>query len=78
MSDKKKIDISYLSPEEQGVLNLLEEKGKCLYGNIFRELSLSQIRGAEIVLSLVTKGYIQNVGKTSYYELTVELKNELD
>ncbi len=74
MSEEVKIDIRELPKEEREVLILLERMGKYLYGNIFRDLSLSQSKGASIILSLLTKGYIQHVGSTSYYELTSELK----
>ena len=74
MSEKKIIDISQLSDEEQCVLLLLKRKGRCLYGNIFKELNYSQTKGAEIIFSLISKGYIQNAGKSSYYELNGELK----
>lgn len=72
--DYKKIDLSYITPEEQGVLLLLEKMGKCLYGNIFQELKIAHTKGAEIILSLTNKGYIKNVGRSSYYELNVSLK----
>ncbi|MBN1597728.1 MAG: hypothetical protein JW894_05500 [Bacteroidales bacterium] len=73
MTENKSLILSSVSPEERKILLLLEEKGKYLYGNIFKELNLSATKGAELVLSLLSKGYIKNVGKTSFYELNVEL-----
>ena len=61
-----------LSQEEQQVLLLLEKKGKCLYGNIFKELNMAHTKSAEIILSLTNKGYIRNAGRSSYYELTID------
>lgn len=73
MNNKNKIGINQASITEQKILLLLENKGKCLYGNIFKELNLSQTAGAHAILSLLSKGYIQNVDVSSYYEFTGEL-----
>ena len=70
MSNIEKISISRLTMVEQKILVLLESKGTCLHGHIFKELKLSQTAGKQAILSLLTKGYIQNVGVSSYYELT--------
>ena len=74
MSNKKKIDIQKVTIIERKILLLLERNGKYLYGNIFKELNLSQTAGAHAILSLITKGHIRNVGASSYYELCNELK----
>lgn len=66
---KNLILLNSVKPEEKEILLLLESKGKCLYGNIFNELNLSPRKGAALMLSLLTKGYIRNVGTTSSYEL---------
>ncbi len=68
----KNIDKINVTQEENQVLLLLEEQGKCLYGNIFKELNMAHTKGAEIILSLSNKGYIRNVGRSSYYELAVD------
>jgi len=68
----KNIDNINISQEEAQVLLLLEEKGKCLFGNIFKELNMSYTKGAEIILSLTNKGYIRNAGRSSYYELAID------
>ncbi len=73
LKEDKNIDKINISQEEKHVLNLLEEKGKCLYGNIFKELNIAHTKGAEIMLSLTNKGYVKNVGRSSYYELAVNL-----
>lgn len=72
--DYKKIDLTDNTPEEQEVLLLLEKMDNCLYGNIFKELKIAHTKGAEIILSLIKKGYIKNVGKTSYYEINASFK----
>ena len=54
----KNIDNINVTQEELQVLLLLEKKGKCLYGNIFKESDMSHTKGAEIILSLTNKGYI--------------------
>ena len=58
---------------ENEILLLLEEKEKVLYGDIFKELNLSQIKGAELILSLKAKGHISQVNQTSYYQLNGSL-----
>ncbi len=72
--DYKKIEIKDIIPEEQEVLLLLEKMDSCLYGNIFKELKIAQTKGAEIIRSLKNKGYIKNVGRSSFYEINVSLK----
>ena len=74
MVKNEKIEVKEVSTVEKKILLLLESKGKCLYGNIFKELNLSQTVGAHAILSLVTKGFVKNVGVSSYYELAVDLE----
>ncbi|GAF05279.1 hypothetical protein [Saccharicrinis fermentans] len=68
-----KIDKINVIEEEKQVLVLLQEKGKCLYGNIFKELNMAQTKGAEVIYSLTNKGYIKNAERSSYYELAIEI-----
>ncbi len=74
LEDYKKIDITDITSEEKKVLLLLEKMDNCLYGNIFKELKIANRKGAEIIQSLKNKGYIKNVGRSSYYEINVSLK----
>lgn len=74
LEKNKKIDKIDLTPEEKEVLLLLDKMDNCLYGNIFKELNLPYTKGAEIIFSLTSKGYIENVGRSSFYELKVKLK----
>ncbi len=69
MNKSRTIKQDDLSQEEQRIVQLLNERNECLYGDIFKELNLSQLKGAEAVLSLTNKGLISNVGKSSYYRL---------
>ncbi len=73
MESKRKVNINSVGYEEKEILLFLEKNGKCLYGNIFKGLKLSQMKGAEAMLSLISKKYVTNVGKSSFYELNVEL-----
>lgn len=66
---ENKIILKKVTTEEQKVLLLLDKLGKCLYGNIFKELKIAPSKGAEIILLLKNKGFIKNVNRTSYYEL---------
>jgi predicted transcriptional regulator len=75
MSEKnKKIDFKNVTEQELEVLYFLEKKENCLYGNIFKELNIATTKGADIMLSLSNKGYIKNMGRSSYYEINVSLK----
>jgi len=73
MSENKMIDLNNVTQDEREILLLLERTGKCLYGNIFKELNISSTKGAELILSLASKGYIINEGKTSFYQLNGDL-----
>jgi len=74
MDNNRKIDINLVTTEEKQILLLLGKYSKYLYGNIFKELSISQSKGAEAILSLKNKGYIKNVGRSSFYELNISLE----
>ena len=74
MNIKDKIDIDKIkdSPEKD-VLMYLDQEGKCIYGEIIRNLKLSTTRGQEAIYSLMNKGLIRHKGKSSLIELNVEL-----
>ncbi len=69
MEEKRRLKLSNFSEDEREVLKLLSEQGSCLYGNIFKQLKMPPTKGAEVILSLTNKGYIKNVGRSSYYQL---------
>lgn len=73
MTKKEKIDVTNFPRVEKEILILLDEHEQCLYGNIFKNLSLSQSKGAEAILSLTNKKVITNVDRSSFYQLNVEL-----
>jgi predicted DNA-binding transcriptional regulator len=62
------IEINKLAHTERIIIELLENKGKCLYGNIFKELKLSQNIGSKSVISLLKKNFIAKTNN-SYYQL---------
>ena len=75
MNDKKKVDISRVNnPYEKDVLTFLSRNGKCIYGDIIKELKISASKGQEAIYSLLNKGCIKHQDKTSYIELNVDLK----
>ncbi len=57
---------------EEKVIQLLEEKGKYLYGDIIKDLHLSYTKGQEVIFSLISKGLIEHCKKSSQLQLTVE------
>ncbi len=62
------------SPQEKDILLFLKENGKCIYGDIIKELKISGRRGQEAIYSLLNKGLVRHKDKTSYIELNVEIK----
>ncbi len=75
MTEKRNLKLSTIPEGEKKVLKFLQKKGSVLYGNIFKDLKIPPTKGSEIILSLTYKGYIKNVGRSSYYELNVELEH---
>lgn len=75
MKKKVKIDIQKIdNPSEKDILMYLDKKGKCIYGEIIKELKLSATRGQEAIYSLLNKGLIKHKDRSSFIELNVELK----
>ena len=75
MNDKKEVDISRVNnPYEKDVLTFLSRNGKCIYGDIIKELKISASKGQEAIYSLLSKGFIKHQDKSSYIELNVDLK----
>jgi hypothetical protein len=62
------------NPKEREILTLLNERGACLYGDIFKELSISPREGQQIIFSLLSRGLIAYQYRSSYIELNVEIK----
>lgn len=52
------------------IVKFLSKKGKCIYGEIFRELKIPTTRGQEAIYSLLNKGFVKHIDKSSYIELT--------
>ncbi len=57
---------------EKKVIELLEEKGNYLYGDIIKDLNLSYRKGQEVIFSLISKGLIEHCNKSSRLQLAVE------
>ena len=62
------------NPKEKEVLKLLNARGKCLYGNIFKELAISSTEGQHIIFSLLSRGLIKYQYRSSNIELNVKLR----
>jgi hypothetical protein len=59
---------------EKQIVTFLNKKGKCIYGQIFRELKIPTTRGQEAIYSLINKGVVKHIDKSSYIELTEKSK----
>nr|WP_321486692.1 hypothetical protein [uncultured Draconibacterium sp.] len=72
---KETIDIQEISNQfEKDILKLLEEKEKCVYGDIIKDLKLSDRRGQKLIYSLINKGFVKRVDQSSYLKLNVDIK----
>ncbi|QIA08974.1 hypothetical protein [Draconibacterium halophilum] len=72
---KKTIDIHEVNNQfEKDILKLLDEKEKCVYGDIIKDLKVSARRGQEAIFSLIDKGFVKHVDQSSYLKLNVDLK----
>ncbi len=62
------------NPIEREILVLLKARGTCLYGEIFRQLSISSSEGQHIIFSMLSRELIKYQYRSSNIELNVELK----
>jgi hypothetical protein len=60
--------------KEKEILKLLNAKGSCLYGNVFKQLSISTSEGQRLVFSLLSRGLIKFQYHSSNIELNVKIK----
>ena len=75
MKEENKIDIAKIeNPYEKDILSFLNKNGRCIYGDIMKELKLSYSKGQEAIYSLLNKGFIKHRDNTSYIELNVQIK----
>ena len=75
MSNKETVDIKNITNQfEKDILKLLKEKEKYVYGDIIKDLKLSTTKGQESILSLIKRGLIKHVDKSSYLMLNVNIK----
>lgn len=59
---------------ERDILLLLDEKEKCMMGEIFMTLKLSYRKGKKHLISLMNKNWISNTEKAPYFTLKIELE----
>ncbi len=57
---------------EEKVIELLEVKGNCWYGNIIKDLNLSYSKGQKVIFSLISKGLIKYCNKSSKLQLVID------
>jgi hypothetical protein len=62
------------NPKEKEILELLNAKGSCLYGNMFKQLSISANEGQHLIFSLLSRGLIKFQYHSSTIELNVKIK----
>jgi len=60
------------SDKEREILQLLDKKKKCLYGDIIRSLSISSNEGQKIIFSMLSKGLIKHQENSFYLVLNVK------
>lgn len=72
---RKTINIQEIDNEfEKDILKLLNEKEKCVYGDIIKELKLSAQKGQESIYSLINKGFVKHIDQSSYLKLNVDIQ----
>lgn len=70
------IDIKQIkNPTEKEILLFIDQKKQCRYGELFKSLNLSYRKGQELVYSLVSKGYLEFIGRSSDLQLTAPVKD---
>lgn len=75
MDENKNINFRKLENTfEKKIVTFLNKKGKCIYGEIFRELKIPTTRGQEAIYSLINKGVVKHIERSSYLELTQKIK----
>lgn len=74
MNQKDRIDNQKIEDSlEKDVLMYLDRKGKCIYGEIIKNLKLPNTKGQEVIYSLLNKGLIRHQERSSLIELNVEI-----
>jgi predicted DNA-binding transcriptional regulator len=74
MHEQKNIELKKITNKtEQQILHLLNEKEKCHVGEILKELSLSAIKGQQVIVSLLEKGLIKHPEQSPRLQLNVNL-----
>ncbi|WP_430809661.1 MULTISPECIES: hypothetical protein [unclassified Carboxylicivirga] len=72
MKEERSIRLETLNNDkEKEILLLMKSKGTCVYGEIIRQTRLSYSKGKELIYSLLNKGYLRYVGRSTKLELAV-------
>ena len=75
-SENKTIDITKIKkPKERAILLLIGQNKQYRYGELIKSLNLSYRNGQELVYSLVSRGYVEFVGRSSELRLTGRIEN---
>ena len=68
----KKISIFGRDPAKQAIIDLLEEKDYCTFGEIIKNLNISTSRGSRYINELKKEGMISNKIMPPYFKLAHE------
>ncbi len=65
----KKIGIFNRDPVKQAIIDLLEERDHCTFGEIIKDLNISTSRGSRYINELKEEGMISNKIMPPYFKL---------
>lgn len=65
----KKIGIFSRDPVKQAIIDLLEERDHCTFGEIIKDLNISTSRGSRYINELKEEGMISNKIMPPYFKL---------
>ena len=72
---KEKISLERIEDStERNIILLLQEKDKCMMGDILMNLKLSYQKGLQHINSLLDKNWISNTENAPYFTLKVEFE----
>jgi hypothetical protein len=72
---KEKISLERIEDStERNIILLLQEKDKCMMGDILMNLKLSYQKGLQHINSLLDKDWISNTENAPYFTLKVEFE----
>lgn len=75
MENKKTIELQSIDSKlERDILVFLNTQKRYFYGEIIRQLRISNAKGQVAIYSLINKGLIKQVENSSFIELNVDIK----